>query len=183
MVRHWVSGYRTRRKSTVRRAEVHIKLIRQQFGAVQLSAFKPSDVRAWTSKLKAEGRADSYVNALHRRLAQIYSDALHDGIVTRSPCSRRTSPGSGKQRAYVATTEQVWALHDAVPPGIRPAILLGAHAGLRLAEAAALRPADVDFMRGVVSPAIQWPAEPLKSETSKTPIPFRRSWRFCWLRL
>jgi hypothetical protein len=42
---------------------------------------------------------------------------------------------------------------------------------LRLAEAAALRPQDIDFMRGIVSPAIQWPAEPLKSEISKTPIP------------
>jgi integrase len=26
-------------------------------------------------------------------------------------------------------------------------------------------------MRGVVSPAIQWPAEPVKSETSRTPVP------------
>ena len=49
--------------------------------------------------------------------------------------------------------------------------MLGAHAGLRLAEAAALRPEDVDFIRGVVSPAIQWPNESLKSDTSKTPIP------------
>lgn len=26
-------------------------------------------------------------------------------------------------------------------------------------------------MRGVITPAIQYPAEPLKSDTSKTPIP------------
>jgi integrase len=30
---------------------------------------------------------------------------------------------------------------------------------------------DVDFMRGVVSPAIQFPADRLKSETSRTPVP------------
>jgi hypothetical protein len=66
---------------------------------------------------------------------------------------------------------QIGALHNAVPAGIRPAILLGAHAGLRLAEAAALRLEDVDFIRGVVSPTIQWPNEPLKSDTSKTRIP------------
>lgn len=96
---------------------------------------------------------------------------MHDGLVARSPCSRRTSPGMGKQRPYVATTEQVWALHDTVPVGVRPAILLGAHAGLRLAEAAALRPEDVDFMRGIVNPVIQWPNDPLKSETSRTAIP------------
>jgi integrase len=43
-----------------------------------------------------------------------------------------------------------------------------------LAEAAALTPGDVDFMRGIVSPVIQWPGEPLKTETSRTPIPIPR---------
>jgi integrase len=167
----WLSGYRTRRKSTVRQAEVHLKIIRQAFGVMPLSAVKPSEVKAWTSQLKAEGRADSYVYALHSRLSQLMNDAVHDGIIARNPCSRRTSPGTGSQRPYVASTEQVWALHDAIPAGLRPAILLGAFVGLRLAEAAALRTDDVDFMRGIVSPAIQWPAAPLKSEISKTPIP------------
>lgn len=167
----WLAGYRTRRKSTVRQAEVHIKLIKEQFGAVPLSAVKPSDVKGWTAKLKADGYAVSYVYACHRRLSQLFSDAVHDGIVPRNPCSRRTSPEAGKQRPYVATTEQVWAIYDALPCGIRPAVLLGAHAGLRIAEVAALRPEDVDFMRGIISPAIQWPADPLKSDTSKTPIP------------
>lgn len=167
----WIAGYRTRRKSTVRQAEVHLKLIKKAFGEMPLSSLKPSHVKAWTSQLKAEGRADSYVYALHSRLSQIMSDAVHDGFVVRNPCSRRTSPGNGSQRPYVATTAQVWALHDAVPAGIGPAILLGAFVGLRLAEAAALRPADVDFMRGIVSPAIQWPQEPLKSETSRTSVP------------
>lgn len=70
----------------------------------------------------------------------------------RNPCSRRTSPGMGKQRPYVATTKQIWALYDSVPAGVRPAILLGAHAGLRLAEAAALRVENVDFATGLVAP-------------------------------
>jgi integrase len=167
----WLAGYGTRRKSTVRQAEVHIKIIKAHFDAVPLSAVKPSDVRAWTSALKAEGRADSYVYALYSRLSQLFTDAVHDGIVARNPCSRRTSPGMGKQRPYVATTKQIWALYDAVPPGVGPAILLGAHAGLRLAEAAALRVEDVDFATGVVSPTVQWVDEPLKSDKSRTPIP------------
>ena len=40
-----------------------------------------------------------------------------------------------------------------------------------MAEIAALRVEDVDFLRGVVSPAIQYPGEPLKTDMSKTPIP------------
>lgn len=134
--RTWLAGYGSRRPSTVRQAEVHIKLIVSAFGPMQLAMLKPSHIRSWTADLKASGRATSYVYALHARLSQI--------------------------------------LNDAVPQGIQPAVLLGAFAGLRLAEAAALRPGDVDFMRGVVAPVIQWPAQPLKSETSRTPIPIPR---------
>ena len=65
----------------------------------------------------------------------------------------------------------LWQLHDVFPERLRVAVLLGAFAGLRTAEACGLRVADVDFMRGIVSPAVQYPAEPLKSPTSETPIP------------
>lgn len=170
----WLIGYGTRRATTVRMAEVHIKIIRAHFETVPLSVVKPSDVRAWTARLKAEGRADSYVYALHSRLSQLFTDAVHDGLVARNPCSRRTSPPMGKQRPYVATTEQVWALYEAFPRGVRPAVLMGAHAGLRLAECAALRITDVDLEAGVIHPAVQWPEKELKSDKSRTTIPIPR---------
>jgi integrase len=171
----WLPGYARNRTSTVRQARTHIKLIEAEFGTMTFGAVRPSQVRSWTARLLAEGYAPSYVYALHGRLAQIFGDAVHDGIVPRSPVGRRTSPGLGKPRPYVAATEQVWALHDAMPPQLRPAILLAAFAGLRLAEAAALRVADVDFMRGVIHPAVQWPDAELKSEMSRTPIPIPAS--------
>jgi len=62
-----------------------------------------------------------------------------------------------------------------MPEHLRPAVLLGAFSGLRLAEACGLRVSDVDFMRGVISPTVQYPAEPLKSETSQTPVPIGQS--------
>jgi len=111
------------------------------------------------------------VAAEHSRLAQVMGDAVHDGILTRSPCSRRTSPSAGPQRPYVATTEQIWALHDAFPPHLRVAVLLGAFAGLRTAEVCGLRVSDVDFMRAVITPARQYPDEPLKSDAARTSLP------------
>jgi integrase len=167
----WLRGYCTRRPSTVRQARTHIAKIVEAFGSMPLSAVRPSHVKAWTARLRTEGYEPSYVYALRARLAQVFSDAVHDGIVPRSPCSRRTSPGQGKQRPYVATTEQVWALHGAMPDRYRAGILLGAFAGLRTAEACGLRVADVDFMRGSVNPAVQYPAEALKTETSRIAIP------------
>jgi integrase len=80
----------------------------------------------------------------------------------------------GKSKVYVATTEQVWAIHDAVPDHLRVVVLLGAFAGLRLAEVCGLRVADVDFIRGMVHPKRQWPDRPLKTEGSSQPIPIPR---------
>ena len=47
--------------------------------------------------------------------------------------------------------------------------------GLRCAEVCGLRVADVDFMRGIVFPRVQYPAQELKTEISRTPVPVPRS--------
>lgn len=171
----WLAGYATRRPSTVRQARVHLAQIRAEFGTMALATVRPSHVRSWTARLRAGGLSASYVYALHSRLAQLFADAVHDGIVPRSPCSRRTSPGAGTQRPYVATTEQVWALYDAMPERFSAAVLLAAFAGLRLAESCGLRAADLDFIRAVVHPQVQYPAEELKTDVSRTPVPVARS--------
>ena len=167
----WLVGYGTRRASTVAQARVHIALIVAEFGPLRLDAVRPSLVRSWTAGLRERGYAPSTVYAVHRRLAQIMGDAVHDGLLARNPCSRRTSPGAPRQRPYVATTAQVWALHDAFPEHLRPAVLLGAFVGLRTAEVAGLRLSHVDFMRGVVHPTEQYPGQELKTETARTPLP------------
>lgn len=66
------------------------------------------------------------------------------------------------------------ALHDQFPEHMRAAVLLGAFAGLRDGEVCGIRVSDVDFLRGVIHPAGQHPAEPLKTEISRTPIPVPR---------
>jgi integrase len=43
------------------------------------------------------------------------------------------------------------------------------------AEVCGLRVADVDFMRGIVFPRVQYPAQELKTEISRTPVPVPRS--------
>lgn len=166
----WFDGY-SGRDSTRRQAKTHLAIIRRDFGGRRLGNLKPSDVRAWIRDLQDEGRAPSYVYALHSRLRQIMQDALHDGLIAVNPCSRRTAPPMGRQRPYVATTGQVWALYDGMPERNRGAVLLGAFAGLRVAEAAALRREDVDWSKGVVSPVQQWPEEPLKTDESMADIP------------
>lgn len=78
------------------------------------------------------------------------------------------------RRPYVATTEQIWALHDLMREPYEAGLLLAAFAGLRLAEVCGLRVSDVDFMRGIVHPEVQRPADPLKTDMrsmAAIPIP------------
>ena len=127
----WLTGYATRRPSTVPQAQ---SPRRADQGRVRFDAARrrpPVSCEGVDVALLAEGlSAELRVRAARPPVA-IMSDAVHDGILPKSPCSRRTSPGAGLQRPYVATTEQVWALHDAMPARLRAAVLLAAFAGLR----------------------------------------------------
>ncbi len=171
----WIKGYEVNRASTVREAKTHLKLIEAEFGSIPMSGVRPSHVKTWTAALRAKGYSDSYVYAVYRRFAQVMGDAVNDGVIPRNPCNRKNSPKVGTQRPYVATVEHVWALYDAMPAHLAPAILLGAFAGLRVSEAAGLRVADVDFMRGFVNPVVQYKDAPLKTESSRASIPIPRN--------
>jgi integrase len=165
----WLAGY-SGRSTTMTQARTHVKVIKEGLGPRRIATIKPSDVKAWLVALEAK-YAKSTISVLHSRLGQILTDAVHDGLIPRSPVSRRTAPGSGSQIAYVATTQQVWALHDALPEHLRAVVLLGAFAGLRRNEILGLRVEDVDFMRGVITPAVQYGGVPLKTTESRNPIP------------
>jgi integrase len=171
----WLKGYEVNRPNTVRNARFHVAVINETFGDRALTSIRPSEVKSWVAGLQADGKLSaSYVYALHSRLRQVLGDAVHDGLLGRNPCSRRTSPPMGKGKCYVATTEQVWALHDAMPEHLQAAVLLGAFAGLRISEACGLRVDDVDFVRGVVHPVCQYGGQPLKTAGSAAPIPVPR---------
>jgi len=114
---------------------VHINRIVQEFGEYPIGSLRPSQVKSWITRLQSEELKTSYIYALHSRLAQIMTDAIHDGLIVKSPCSRRTALSVGEQRVYVATTDQVWQLYELFPERMRLAVVLGAFVGLRLAEA------------------------------------------------
>lgn len=168
----WLQGYSSHREGTVRQAEVHLKRIRAEFGTFRMGDVRPSMVKAWIARMKAEGLSDSYVSALHGRLIQLYRDAMDDDVVVKSPANRKTAPKGGEQKIYVLTPEQVIALHDAAGADYRPAILLAAFAGARIAEVGGMKIEDLDLMRGVWTPGRQYPSKPLKTGASEWPVPF-----------
>jgi integrase len=176
----WLKGYAgSHRRRSVAVVRSIIGQIVAEFGELPLQAVRPSHVKAWTAGLAANGYAAHTVHRWHAMLRQVLEDAVYDDKLAANPCSQRTSPPMGKSKDYVLTTEQVWALHDAMPDRLKVAVLLGAFAGLTTGEVCGLRVSDVDFMRGVVKPQRlytkkRYGEEPLKTPTRATVVPIPR---------
>ena len=56
-----------------------------RFGSRPLHSVRPSEVCEWVAALQTDGLADSTIYALHARLAHLFSDAVHDGLLAKSP--------------------------------------------------------------------------------------------------
>ena len=168
----WLRTQGTNRESTQRQAKSDLERIRAQFGDLALKDVRPSMVKAWLGEmLQGEGLAASTVSKYRRRLAQVMNAAVEDRLLARSPVTRATAIESVEDdEPFWYSTEQVWALYEAYGD-LGAAVLLGAFAGLRIGEACGLRTSDVDWQRGLITPAVQWPAEPLKTKESRKPIP------------
>lgn len=163
------------KRSTGQQAGVHVRRIIAGLGHLSMVDMTEDDVTAWMGQLQMEGLALSTRQALHRRLGTIYAAAIRAHIVGRSPVSRYTAPaGDGSLPVRVCSEDQVWQLYDAMPEGMRAGVLLGAFAGLRVAEIVALRPGDVDFLHRRIRPAIQCPGLELKTSSSRWPVPLPR---------
>ena len=48
----WLDGYQVHRPSTVAQARVHVRRIVAEFGAMPLSALRPSAVKGWTGRAR-----------------------------------------------------------------------------------------------------------------------------------
>ena len=122
-------------RSTVRQARVHVAQITAAFGSD--AARGGAAVGGPLVDGEAQGRRPGRQLRLRAALPAV---AGHERRRARRAAGAQPvlaahlARGRASQRPYVATTEQVWALHDAVAEHLRPAILLGAFVGLRTAE-------------------------------------------------
>ena len=107
--RAWLTAYAVNRDRSVESARTHIRVIETTFGDMALADIRPSTVKTWLGAI-SQTYAPSYVRAVYGRLPQILCDAVHDGLLPRNPCSRKTAPPAEDRPAIrLATTEQVWS--------------------------------------------------------------------------
>jgi integrase len=142
------------RPSTRARDEAYFSsLILPRFGQTPLAAIRQPDVQAWVAELAARGFKPATVVKAYQLLGRTLTAAVNADMIARSPCRAVRLPKVEREEMRFLTPVEVARLADAIDPGYRALVLLGAYGGLRIGELAGLRRRRVDLLRGTVDVA------------------------------
>lgn len=117
------------------------------FESRPISSVRPSEVQAWVRN-RADVLAPSTVELVYRYLAAIFGAAVRDQLIARSPCTGVKLPRSAVAELRPATTQEVLAIADALPPRYRAIVPFTAGTGLRQGEAFGVVLANLDRDKG-----------------------------------
>jgi integrase len=119
--------------------------VEPRWGGMRVSDIKFTDVQEWTSGL-ASTRSAVVVQTAYSVLARILDDAVRDRLIAANSARGVKLPPRTKRQNVYLRAEQLHRLARESGRDQSLVLLMGI-AGLRWGEAAALRVADVDFLR------------------------------------
>ncbi|WP_368921635.1 tyrosine-type recombinase/integrase [Corynebacterium striatum] len=124
--------------------------VKPRWGGVRAGAILPSQVQEWVAEMTLDDVSGSWVRHCHMVLAQVLDMAVGDRVLKKNPARGVKLPRKGKARKVFLTMPQLEAF--AAECGDREdLILLLGTSGLRWGEAIALRPCDLDPLRGRIN--------------------------------
>lgn len=133
------------------RAHVETMLRRHAYptlGSRPLAAILPSDVQAWVKGLTL---APATVGVVHGIVSTIMKAAIRDRRIVANPCDGSKLPKVQRKQVVPLTTEQVTAVHNALPPQLQALVTLAAGTGMRQGECFGLTVDRVRFLERVVT--------------------------------
>ncbi len=121
------------------------------FGSVPLARLRTSHVELWVKEMSGRGLAASTIRTRFNNVRTVLRAAVRDRVLARDPSLSVSLPRARRRDAamVVPTPAQVGGLLEQAGT-FRAFVGLCAFAGLRLGEAAALKVADVDFLRRTI---------------------------------
>lgn len=119
------------------------------FGARQVAAIKPKDVRDWYSATLVD--RPTLRSHAYSLLRTIMNSAVNDEIIDANPC-RITGAGRAKRVKKIrpASLDELATATNAMPERLRLMVTLASWCALRFGETIELRRKDVDLAEGVI---------------------------------
>ena len=131
------------------------KHIRPYFGDMPISAVRPVHARQFVAHLMASGLAPASVKSIALTASQIFSQAVDDALIARSPFMKVALPRDrDHQEMRFLTADQVNTLAAVLDERYRTAVYLAAYGGLRAGELWGLRVDRLNLAVGTVDIAV-----------------------------
>jgi integrase len=121
-----------------------------ELGDQVLEGITTADVERVLDRL-LEGRTGATRNRYRDLASGMFKRAVRLGLVDRNPVTRIPKVKETGQRLAFLDPVGEGALHDALPPRLRPAFVVAINTGLRHGEQAGLRWRDVDVMTNLIT--------------------------------
>lgn len=132
------------------------KVFGRRFGDYRIRDIRPADVLELQRILADSDRSSSTVNYYMRTISQIFSEAVREDLIDRTPCRavssvRRTETPARDNIHRALTVEETEAFLDAAKTSTYyNAYRLMLNTGLRIGEVGALVPSDIDLKAGML---------------------------------
>ncbi len=150
-VRDWSDQWQGLRRTPSRRTESFLRhRIVPYWGDRRLGEITPLDVQRWVNHLAEQDLSPNTVRAMYATFKQMLAKAVDYDLLAKSPCRTIELPKARKTELVKLSVEDVALLEASAPARFRAMIHLGAWAGLRWQEVAALRWASVDLEAGLL---------------------------------
>lgn len=122
-----------------------------QFGHRRLASISNSEIRAWVTRMSADGMSAASTRKAVFALRQMLDAAVADRRLSVNPAHAVPLPAERQVEQRFLTVDEVATLADRIAPAYRALVLLGAYGGLRWGELAGLRRSRVDVLRSRVT--------------------------------
>lgn len=145
----WIEGRGHIAPGTLQKERGHLRnYLVPAFGQFQLASIQPQDIRMWMGKID---RSPGTIRDIFATLRRILGTAVKDGVLGRNTCDAVDLPRDSVDKEMLfLTPEEVKRLAVAIDSRYQALIYLAAYGGLRWGEIAALRPGDLNMLRGTV---------------------------------
>lgn len=124
------------------------------FGEKRISEITPADVRQWQNILMQEGYAETYLRTIHNQLAAVFNYGVKYYDLKSNPCTKAGCMGKANAEKMDFWTKQEFMgfikATDYEPQSYMIFMLLY-WTGMRIGEAFALTPNDIDIDSKVIS--------------------------------
>ncbi len=142
------------RPSTLARDESYMRNhLRPRFGETPVAAIRLPDVVEWVGELQGKGLAPATIGKAHQLLTAAMQAALDAGLIASSPCRNVPLPKVERHEMQFLTHAELARLAAAMDERYRALVLVLGYGGLRIGEAAALRPSRLHPARREVEVA------------------------------